>query len=131
MAAATLRFTIKSASAKSNSNLIIGTSTEEPGVTIHIELNWALLLPFEIIRNFLRDTAETTFEYELGTREHLEMHHKIDLAMMEVLWKSQEIPRQRHSYEVAMAVVVNKDAKLKSKRKRFIFAPPQQKAPRQ
>ena len=37
-------------------------STEAPDVTIHIELNWVRLLPFETIRGFLTDVAMNTFE---------------------------------------------------------------------
>jgi hypothetical protein len=66
-------------------------STEAPDVTIHIELNWVRLLPFETIRGFLTDVAMNTFEYERGSLEYFQMYQKIDLAMMDVLWKTQEI----------------------------------------
>jgi hypothetical protein len=33
--------------------------------------------------------ATTTFEYELGSLEYFQMNQKIDLAMMDVLWKTQ------------------------------------------
>jgi hypothetical protein len=32
-----------------------------------------------------------TFEYERGSLEYFQMYQKIDLAMMDVLWKTQEI----------------------------------------
>jgi hypothetical protein len=72
-------------------------TTQNPRVTVRIELNWVRLLWFENIRNFLLYTAINTFEYEEGTLEFLKINHKIDLAMMEVLWKSQKIPL--YSYE--------------------------------
>jgi hypothetical protein len=63
-------------------------STETPGVTIHIELNCVHLLPFETIRSFLTYIAGQTFG---GTPEYFQTNEKIDLAMMGVLWKTQEI----------------------------------------
>jgi hypothetical protein len=68
-------------------------STETPGVTIHIELNWVRLLPFQTIRSFLTHVAIHTFGYERGTPEYFQMNQKIDLAMMDVLWETQEISR--------------------------------------
>jgi hypothetical protein len=62
-------------------------STENPGVTIHIELNWVRLLPFETTRDFLTHVAWNTFEYQGG------MNQKIDLALMDVLWKTQQISK--------------------------------------
>src|SRR4029077_7770631 len=66
-------------------------STETPRVTIHIELNWVRLLPFETTRDFLTHVATNTFEYQRGT--YFEMNQKIDLAMMDVLWKTQQISK--------------------------------------
>jgi hypothetical protein len=66
-------------------------STETPGVTIHIELNLVRLLPFETTRDFLTHVAMNTFEYQRGTLEYFEMNQKIDLALMDVLWKTQRI----------------------------------------
>lgn len=68
-------------------------STETPGVTIHVELNWVRLLPFETIRSFLTHVAINTFGYERDTPEYFQMNQKIDLAMMDVLWKTQEISK--------------------------------------
>jgi hypothetical protein len=68
-------------------------STEAPRVTIHIELNWLRLLPFETIRNFLTHVALNTFDYQRGTLEYFEMNQKIDLALIDVLWKTQRISR--------------------------------------
>jgi hypothetical protein len=68
-------------------------STETPGVTIHIELNLVRLLPFETTRDFLTHVAMNTFEYQRGTLEYFEMNQKIDLAMMDVLWKTQQISK--------------------------------------
>jgi len=53
-------------------------STENPGVTIHIELNWVRFLPFKTIRDFLTHVAIETFDYLRGTPEYFEMNHKID-----------------------------------------------------
>jgi hypothetical protein len=39
-------------------------SIENPGVTIHIELKWVRLLPFETIRDFLTSMAMDIFEYQ-------------------------------------------------------------------
>jgi hypothetical protein len=66
-------------------------STENPDVTVHIELNLVRLLPFETIRSFLTHVAINTFGYEQSTLEYFQMNQKIDLAMMDVLWKTQEI----------------------------------------
>ena len=68
-------------------------STENPGVTLHIELNFVRLLPFETTRDFLTHVAENTFEYQRCTPEYFEMNQKIDLAMMHVLWKRRQISK--------------------------------------
>jgi hypothetical protein len=66
-------------------------STETPGVTLHIELNWVRLLPLKTTRDFLTHVAWNTFEFQRGTLEFFEMNQKIDLALMDVLWKTQRI----------------------------------------
>jgi hypothetical protein len=68
-------------------------STENPRVTIHIELNCVRALPFETIRSFLTHMAVDTFGYERSTLEYFQMNQKIDLAMMDVLWKTQQISK--------------------------------------
>jgi hypothetical protein len=68
-------------------------STETPAVTIHIELNWVRLLPFETIRDFLGHMAGETFGYQRGTPEYFQTNEEIDLAMMDVLWKTQQISK--------------------------------------
>jgi hypothetical protein len=75
-------------------------STEAPRVTIHIELNWLRLLEFETIREFLTHVALNTFDYnthfqdyQRGTFEYFKMNQKIDLALIDVLWKTQRISR--------------------------------------
>jgi hypothetical protein len=68
-------------------------STESPEVTIHIELNWVRLLSFETIRDFLMHVATNTFEYQQGTLAYLQMNEEIELAMMDVLWKTQQISK--------------------------------------
>jgi hypothetical protein len=52
-------------------------NTENPGVTIHIELNWVRLLPFESARDFLTHVAAYTFEYQRGTLEYFERTRKL------------------------------------------------------
>ena len=52
-------------------------STETPGVTIHIELNWVRLLPFETVRDFLTHMAVETFGYQRGTVEYFQTNGKL------------------------------------------------------
>jgi hypothetical protein len=66
-------------------------STESPHVIAHIELDWVRLLPLGTIRSFLTDIALHMSEYRSGTIEYLQTNQAIDLAMMDVLWKTQEI----------------------------------------
>jgi hypothetical protein len=68
-------------------------STQEPRVTIHIELDWVRLLYFEIVRRFLTDIAMHITQYHPGTLEYLQANQQIDLAMTRVLWGTQEIPQ--------------------------------------
>jgi hypothetical protein len=66
-------------------------STQDPRVTVHVELDWVRLLPFGTIRGFLIDIAEHISEHRPGTVEYLQTNQQIDLAMTSVLWKTQEI----------------------------------------
>ena len=66
-------------------------STQNPRVTVHIELDWVRLLDFGTIRHFLIDIAEHISEHRPGTVEYLQTNQQIDLAMMSVLWETQEI----------------------------------------
>jgi hypothetical protein len=68
-------------------------STQNPRVTIHVELDWVRLLPFETIRSFLTDIAEHISEYRPGTVEYVQTNQRIDLAMTSVLWATQEISK--------------------------------------
>jgi hypothetical protein len=66
-------------------------STESPLVRVHVELDWVRLLDFRTIRSFLVDIAMHVSEYHPGTVEYLQINQQIDLAMIGVLWKTQEI----------------------------------------
>jgi hypothetical protein len=66
-------------------------STQDPRVTVHVELKWARLLPFGTIRSFLVDIAEHVSEYRPGTVEYVQTNQQINLAMTSVLWKTQEV----------------------------------------
>src|SRR5262245_8467989 len=63
-------------------------STQEPRVTVHIELRWVRLLAAGTIRGFLIDIAQQVSEYHL---EYLQINQEIDLALLGVLWETQEI----------------------------------------
>jgi hypothetical protein len=62
-------------------------STENPHVTVHVELDWVRLLHFERIRSFLTDIAM----HRPDTLEYVRANQQINLAMTRVLWKTQEI----------------------------------------
>jgi len=66
-------------------------STESPHVRAHVELAWVRLLDFGTIRSFLTDIAMHISEYHPGTLEYLQINQQIDLATIDVLWKTQEI----------------------------------------
>jgi hypothetical protein len=66
-------------------------STQNPRVTVHIELDWVRLLAFGTIRRFLTHIALHISEYNPGTLELLQTNQEIDLAMTSVLWQTQEI----------------------------------------
>jgi hypothetical protein len=66
-------------------------STENPRVTVHVELDWVRLLHFERIRSFLTDIAMHISEYRPDTLEYVRANQQINLAMTRVLWKTQEI----------------------------------------
>ena len=55
-------------------------STQNPRVTIHVELDWVRLLPFETIRSFLTDIAEHISEYRPGTVEYVQTNWGGDKA---------------------------------------------------
>jgi hypothetical protein len=66
-------------------------STQTPHVRVHVELDCVRLLAGGTIRSFLADIALHTSEYRSGTLEYLQTNQEIDLAMMGVLWETQEI----------------------------------------
>jgi hypothetical protein len=68
-----------------------GYSTQDPRVTVHIELDWVRLLSLGTIRRFLVDIAEHVSEYRPGTVEYVQTNQQIDLAMTSVLWETQEV----------------------------------------
>jgi len=66
-------------------------STQNPRVTAHVELDWVRMLAAGRIRGFLIDLAQHISEYRPGTVEYLQTNHEIDLALIGVLWETQEI----------------------------------------
>jgi hypothetical protein len=68
-------------------------STESPRVEVFIELDWVRLLALGTIRSLLTVIAMHISEYRPGTVEYVQTNQAIDLAMMEVLWRTQEISR--------------------------------------
>jgi hypothetical protein len=72
-------------------------STQNPRVTVHIELDWVRLLHFETIRSFLTDIATHVSEYHPGTVDYVQANQEIDRAMTSVLWNALKAPQ--HSYE--------------------------------
>jgi hypothetical protein len=65
-------------------------STQDPRVRVHVELDWVRLLDFETIRGFLIDIAQ--YVSEPGSKlEWLQTIQEIDLALIGVLWETQEI----------------------------------------
>lgn len=66
-------------------------STENPCVTVHIELDWVRLLAAGTIRSFLIDIATHVSEYRPGSLEYLQTNQHIDRALTGVLWETQEI----------------------------------------
>jgi hypothetical protein len=65
--------------------------TKNPRVRTHVELDWVRMLPLGTIRSVLTDIALHTSEYRPGTVEYLQTNHEIDLALIDVLWETQEI----------------------------------------
>jgi hypothetical protein len=65
-------------------------TSQNPRVMTHIRLDWVRALPFGTIRSFLTHIAMYT-QYLPGTLEFLQENQKIDLAMLKVLWETQEI----------------------------------------
>jgi hypothetical protein len=66
-------------------------SPEKPEVTVHVTLGWARAL--EQIHDFLTTIASHVSEYQPGTPAYFETNRRIDLALMDVLWETQEISR--------------------------------------
>jgi hypothetical protein len=64
-------------------------STQNPRVTVHVELDWVRLMHFERIRSFLADIALHISEE--GTLERVQANQQIDRAITRVLWGTQEI----------------------------------------
>jgi hypothetical protein len=65
-------------------------TTQEPRVTVHIELDWVRLLSAGTIRGFLIDVTQHVSEHHL---QHLEINQEIDRALIGALWETQEISR--------------------------------------
>jgi hypothetical protein len=69
-----------------------GYSTERPRVEVYVQLDWVRLLHFGTIRGFLIDIAQHVSETGL-TLEWLHTIQAIDVALLGVLWKTQEVSR--------------------------------------
>jgi hypothetical protein len=67
-------------------------STQDPCVQVHVELHWVRLLDFGTIRGFLIDIATLVSGPRSGL-EWLQTNQQIDLALLGVLWETQEISR--------------------------------------
>jgi hypothetical protein len=65
-------------------------SSQNPRVEAHVELHWVRLLALGTIRGFLIDIAQHVSETGFKL-EWLYTLHEIDLAVIDVLWKTQEI----------------------------------------
>ena len=65
-------------------------STQDPRVEVHVELDWVRLFSFKTIRGFLIDIAKYLSEAR-SELEWLQTIQKIDLALIGVLWQTQEI----------------------------------------
>jgi hypothetical protein len=66
-------------------------STQDPRVLVHVELHWVRLLDFGTIRGFLIDIAAYLSSKPRSKLEWLQTIQKIDLALLGVLWETQEI----------------------------------------
>jgi hypothetical protein len=67
---------------------------DHPNVTTHIHLNCARLLPFDTIREFLKAIAGHVCYNSLDSKEYFQAHQAIDRAMMEALWRSNQLDVQ-------------------------------------
>ena len=65
-------------------------SSQNPHVRVHVELDWVRLFALGTIRSFLIDIAQHVSETRLKL-EWLQTKQEIDLALIDVLWKTQEI----------------------------------------
>jgi hypothetical protein len=70
-----------------------GYSAESPRVLALIELDWARLMSVATIEYFLVGIATHITESNPGTLEQLQTRREIALAMMGVLWETQEISK--------------------------------------
>ena len=62
---------------------------DHPDVTTHIHLDYARLLPFDTIRDFLKSIAGYTCCHD--DKEYFQAQQAIDRAMMEALWRSNQL----------------------------------------
>jgi hypothetical protein len=66
-------------------------TSQNPRVRVHIRLDCVRALALGTIRSFLTNIALHTTEYRPGTLETLQTNQEIDLALIDVLWETQEI----------------------------------------
>jgi hypothetical protein len=62
---------------------------DHPDVTTHIHLDYARMLPFDTIRDFLKSIAGYTCCHD--DKEYFQAQQAIDRAMMEALWRSNQL----------------------------------------
>jgi hypothetical protein len=62
---------------------------DHPDVTTHIHLDYARLLPFDTIRDFLKSIAGYTCRHD--DKKYFQAQQAIDRAMMEALWRSNQL----------------------------------------
>jgi hypothetical protein len=109
-------------------------STQTPRVTVHIELDWVRLLPFETVRSFLADIATHVSEYRSGTVDYVQANGEIDRAMTSVVWKALKAPQYSYedepSYDAQIEVELTGSASFYLDRRHYVHATPSNSSPR-
>jgi len=99
-------------------------STQNPRVTVHIELDWVRLLHFETIRSFLTDVATHVSEYRSGTVDYVQANQEIDRATISVLWKALKAPQysfeNEPSYDAEIEVELTGSATFYLDRRQYV-----------
>jgi hypothetical protein len=99
-------------------------STQNPRVTVHIELDWARLLPFETVRSFLVDIATHVSEYRSGTVDYVQANGEINRAMTSVVWKALKAPQysfeDEPSYDAQIEVELTGSARFYLNHRQYV-----------